>query len=139
MNLSERSRANHSRPTDPHGIADGRAKVEQPELFARAPYYVKRRDRLAARISYTHSQPYERWACGSAHYRQRYETLTRQRFTCWNCGYSLDPRWFDTHHLTYWNLGNEDPGDIVAVHRHCHRRLHERQEFRPRERDRWAA
>lgn len=31
------------------------------------------------------------------------------------------------HHLSYDNLGNEKPEDLLVVCRECHRRVHERE------------
>jgi hypothetical protein len=70
---------------------------------------------------------YLRWWCSPSSQRLRYECLVRQRFMCGHCGYLLNPKWFDTHHNTYANLGYEESSDAIAVHRRCHRILEEQR------------
>jgi 5-methylcytosine-specific restriction endonuclease McrA len=34
------------------------------------------------------------------------------------------PKDLDAHHVTYRNLGREEPGDVIAICRPCHRKRH---------------
>jgi hypothetical protein len=77
-----------------------------------------------------HSTAYCKWLARDESHRvkQCYDTLVMQNFKCWQCrGPASIPRLMDLHHpLGYTNLGNEDPSELVAVHRGvCHRRAHE--------------
>jgi hypothetical protein len=116
-----------------HRVSNARPQdTAQPALFDRDAYLQSRTTRA---VQHRHSSPYERWWCSEVHYRQRYEVLIYQQFRCWECGYLLDPRWFDTHHTTYDNLGYEEATDLVAVHRRCHRRIEERRRREEQEQD----
>jgi hypothetical protein len=94
----------------------------QPELFDRTRYRIL----VAAQVSsqMPQSEQYRRWWCSPRRDRMRYEALVRQKFKCDACGYVLNPRSYDVHHARgYADLGYEEDGDLVAVHRICHRRL----------------
>ena len=98
----------------------------QPELFDRKRYVVQ-----VTSPQVWPSVQYRRWWCSPRHDQQRYDALVRQKFRCSECGYLLNPRWFDVHHATgYDALGYEEASDLVAVHRRCHQTL---EESHPRE------
>lgn len=68
--------------------------------------------------------------------RQRYEVLVYQGFKCWKCRVVLNPRWMHLHHPFGYRdqrtgesiVGYENPTELVAVHRICHRNIHEAAE-----------
>lgn len=76
-----------------------------------------------------HSQRYCGWLDRSDNRRQRewYEAMVRQQWKCWVCGWPItSSRGVDMHHpLGYGHLGEEDPSDLVALHRRkCHYAAH---------------
>lgn len=44
-----------------------------------------------------------------------------QGFRCLHCG---SYRFLQGHHVTYANLGNEQPGDIIVLCKNCHQKEH---------------
>lgn len=105
-----------------------RDRAEQQSLWPDPTYDGRKTRSFRQNIAAGHTDEYARWACSPAHFAQRYEVLARQDFKCAECGRLLNPKYFDSHHWTYENLGAEEASDLAAVHRDpCHRRLHERR------------
>jgi hypothetical protein len=60
-------------------------------------------------------------------YKTRVAVLTRARDHCEGCGRHVNEYGsarLDLHHLTYDRRGKEKPGDLLALCRDCHRRVH---------------
>ena len=54
----------------------------------------------------------------------RLRELTRTGSRCEDCGLCLRPHELQVHHMTYENLGQERPGELVVVCGACHERRH---------------
>lgn len=64
---------------------------------------------------------YQAYMRSAAWRAKRRPILARSRGLCERC--RLWPA-VNVHHLTYANLGNESPADLVAVCSKCHKELH---------------
>jgi hypothetical protein len=67
------------------------------------------------------------WRC------RRSEVIVRQRFRCYRCQREMR---LQVHHLSYANLGDEHPADLVALCLTCHWTVHHDEQeanrlFRP--------
>ncbi len=67
-------------------------------------------------VDYTKHINSDRWA------RRRLRAIDEVGGVCQVCG-STDR--IQVHHLSYDNLGNEKPEDLLVVCRECHRKVHE--------------
>ena len=58
---------------------------------------------------------------------KRSERLKMDNYTCQRCGYRKDINcysWFEIHHLTYKNVGNEDVArDLITLCPECHKEV----------------
>jgi hypothetical protein len=74
------------------------------------------------RVRTRHSDLYQQTMRSPDWRRRRRGALRRARFRCQSCGVRGP---LEAHHLTYTHLGRELPGDLLAVCRACHARLHD--------------
>lgn len=70
-----------------------------------------------------HSVEYQAVMQSAGWRRRRQDAIRRAGRRCQECG-AGGP--LDVHHLTYAHLGDERPGELVAVCEGCHGRLHGR-------------
>lgn len=85
----------------------------------------------AWRAAYNHRDEFlSRWAETPCYYEYRRDpayiarrdaVLARAGGVCEGCD---SPAWLKVHHLHYWSLFREQPGDLAALCDRCHRRAH---------------
>lgn len=75
-----------------------------------------------SQIQYDEYLDSTKWRTKRTHIRRR------ARGWCERCGWQ---RRVDVHHLTYERLGQELPGDLIAVCEECHQFLHGKSSYDP--------
>ncbi len=72
---------------------------------------------------------YERYIQSPQWKAQREAALARAKHCCQLCGVSKWSAQLEVHHLTYENLGNELPADLMVLCEKCHQGTHDRWSF----------
>lgn len=86
--------------------------------------YREIRDKELSLLWLEKREEYEEYIVSLKWLRKREEILKRDGNLCQRCkAYPAT----DVHHLTYANLGNEPPEDLISVCRGCHEEIHGRK------------
>jgi len=72
------------------------------------------------------SKKYQLYLLSDCWTMTRIAAIQRARWMCEVCHERMPTQ---VHHLTYRRLGHEAPGDLLAVCRRCHMKLHKIEQF----------
>jgi 5-methylcytosine-specific restriction endonuclease McrA len=65
---------------------------------------------------------YEEYLASQEWFDKSREIKARDKFICQQCGATA---YLEVHHITYLNLYNELPKDLITVCRNCHQDIHD--------------
>src|SRR5687768_10189388 len=90
-------------------------------------------------VEYLRSLPYGIYVLTPHWIRVREEVREQSEGVCDDCGVTVESlKDLNGHHLTYKNLGREQPGDVIALCRPCHRGRHPGKQDTRLTRQEWA-